>query len=741
MGGGGGSEAPPPAADPRGADRLQQQQHQPPPRLCRAGRMAGYAPRLPWLLPLLRRAAPPPWARAAGGAAGLRAPPRPAGRCGPPPPSLPPPPPGAPSCSRLLLLPPAAPGSAPRSLSAAAGAEPPAPPRGPAGVSPRSQARRLLALAHPERWRLTAAVGFLTVSSVITMSAPFFLGKVIDIIYTNPSEDFTDSLTSLCALLSGIFLCGAAANATRVYLMQTAGQRIVKRLRTTMFSSVLKQETAFFDKTRTGELINRLSSDTALLGRSVTENLSDGLRAGAQASVGVGMMFFVSPSLAAFVLSVVPPLAVMAVIYGRYLRKLTKMTQDSLAEATQLAEERIGNIRTVRAFGQEVAEMEKYTNKVDYVLQLAKKEAVARAGFFGATGLSGNLIVLSVLYKGGLLMGSAYMTVGELSSFLMYAFWVGISIGGLSSFYSELMKGLGAGGRLWELIERKPQLPFNEGITLSKDTFRGALEFNDVEFAYPTRPETSIFKDFSLSIPAGSVMALVGPSGTGKSTIVSLLLRLYDPISGTITVDGFDIRQLNPLWFRTKIGTVSQEPILFSCSIAENIAYGAEDPSTVTAEEIQKVAEIANAASFIRDFPKGFDTVVGEKGILLSGGQKQRIAIARALLKNPKILLLDEATSALDAENEYLVQEALDRLMEGRTVLIIAHRLSTIQNADFVAVLGQGKILECGKHEDLLANPNGLFRKLMQKQAFLQNSDTFALDLQSREEDVLKGNV
>ncbi|NWW82986.1 ABCBA protein, partial [Climacteris rufus] len=592
-----------------------------------------------------------------------------------------------------------------------------------------------------------AAVGFLAVSSVITMSAPFFMGKVIDIIYTNPSEDFTDSLTSLCALLSGIFLCGAAANATRVYLMQTAGQRIVKRLRATMFSSILKQETAFFDKTRTGELINRLSSDTALLGRSVTENLSDGLRAGAQASVGVGMMFFVSPSLAAFVLSVVPPLAVLAVIYGRYLRKLTKMTQDSLAEATQLAEERIGNIRTVRAFGQEVAEMGKYTNKVDYVLQLAKKEALARAGFFGATGLSGNLIVLSVLYKGGLLMGSAYMTVGELSSFLMYAFWVGISIGGLSSFYSELMKGLGAGGRLWELIERKPQLPFNEGITLGKDVFRGALEFKDVEFAYPTRPETSIFKDFSLSIPAGSVMALVGPSGTGKSTIVSLLLRLYDPISGTITVDGFDIRHLNPLWFRAKIGTVSQEPILFSCSIAENIAYGAEDPSTVTAEEIQKVAEIANAASFIRDFPNGFDTVVGEKGILLSGifGKISLMHTNPACLKITNNLLSPVptpfVTSALDAENEFLVQEALDRLMEGRTVLIIAHRLSTIQNADFVAVLGQGKILECGKHEELLANPNGLFRKLMQKQAFLQNSDTFALDLPSREKDILKENV
>ncbi|XP_050805040.1 ATP-binding cassette sub-family B member 10, mitochondrial isoform X1 [Gopherus flavomarginatus] len=678
--------------------------------------MAGYAPRLPLLL----RKLPPPWARAA------RLPPSgarllllSAGRCGAP---------AEPGPLRLFR------GGASRSASsraAAAAAATGEPERtsGPRRSGRYSELKRLLALARPERWRLTAAVGFLTVSSVITMSAPFFLGKVIDVIYTNPVGDVTDSLTNFCALLSGIFVCGAAANAIRVYLMQTAGQRIVKRLRATMFSSILKQEVGFFDKTSTGELINRLSSDTTLLGRSVTENLSDGLRAGAQASIGVGMMFFVSPKLAAFVLSVVPPLVIIAVTYGRYLRKLTRMTQDSLAEATQLAEERIGNIRTVRAFGQEMTEMEKYTSKVDYVLQLAKREALAQAGFFGATGLSGNMIVLSVLYKGGLLMGSAQLTVGELSSFLMYAFWIGLSIRGLSSFYTELMKGLGAGGRLWELIERKPELPFNDGIVLNKDTFKGALEFKEIHFAYPTRPEISLFQDFSLSIPAGSVMALVGPSGSGKSTIVSLLLRLYDPISGTITVDGVDIRQLNPLWFRTKIGTVSQEPILFSCSIAENIAYGAEDPSVVTVEEIQKVAEIANAASFIRDFPEGFHTLVGEKGILLSGGQKQRIAIARALLKNPKILLLDEATSALDAESEYLVQEALDRLMEGRTVLIIAHRLSTIRNADSVAVLDQGRIIECGKHEELLANPNGLFRKLMKKQAFLQNSKTFALNV------------
>uniref|UniRef100_A0AAR2L9I9 ATP-binding cassette, sub-family B (MDR/TAP), member 10 n=1 Tax=Pygocentrus nattereri TaxID=42514 RepID=A0AAR2L9I9_PYGNA len=560
---------------------------------------------------------------------------------------------------------------------------------------------------------LTAAVGFLVVSSAVTMSAPFFLGQVIDTIYTSSSADFSSSLTSLCIMLAGIFLCGGAANAVRVYLMQVSGQQIVRNLRESLFSSILRQEVGFFDKTRTGELINRLSADTALVGHALTDNLSDGLRSVAQAAAGVSMMFYVSPSLATFVLMIVPPMAGLAVIYGRYLRSISKRTQDSLAQATQLAEERISNLRTVRAFGKELSEVQKYAGKVDHVLHLAKKEAVLRAGFFGASGLSGNIIVLSVLYKGGLLMASEHMTVGELTSFLMYAFWVGISIAGFSSFYSELMKGFGAGTRLWELVERKPEFPLNEGLVLKPEHLKGALEFHNVSFAYPTRKDAPIFEDLSLSVPAGSVMAVVGPSGSGKSTLVSLLLRLYDPDSGMVTVDGHDIRDLNPYWLRSHIGTVSQEPVLFSCSIAENIAYGATDPSRVTPQDIIRAAQIANAHGFIRGFPQGFDTVVGEKGVLLSGGQKQRIAIARAF--------------ALDAENEFLVQEALDRLMEGRTVLIIAHRLSTIQSADAVAVLDQRRVVECGRHAQLLANQDGLFRKLMEKQAFPQSEQREAL--------------
>ncbi|XP_059927038.1 ATP-binding cassette sub-family B member 10, mitochondrial [Gadus macrocephalus] len=594
---------------------------------------------------------------------------------------------------------------------------------------PLDDVKRILKLAYPERLRLSAALGFLTVSSAVTMSAPFFLGRVIDTIYTTGSdtETMAASLTSLCAVLTGVFLCGGAANAARVYLMQISGQRIVRNLRAALFSSILRQEVAFFDRSRTGELINRLSSDTTMVGRSITDNLSDGLRAVAQAAAGVSMMFYVSPSLAGFVLMVVPPMVLLAVVYGRYLRAISKRTQDALAEATQLAEERISNVRTVRAFGKELSEVRSYTEKTDFVLSLAKKEAVLRAGFFGITGLSGNLMILAVLYKGGLLMANQHMTMGELSSFLMYAFWVGISIAGMSSFYSELMKGLGAGTRLWELLDRKPEFSIDEGSVIPADQLKGRLEFSDVTFSYPTRKEAPIFSDLSLLVPAGSVMAVVGSSGSGKSTLVSLLLRLYDPDAGTITIDGRALRDLNPHWLRSQIGTVSQEPVLFSCSIRDNITYGAVEPASVTAEEVYRAARMANAHGFIQDFPQGFDTVVGEKGVLLSGGQKQRIAIARALLKNPKILLLDEATSALDAENEFLVQEALERLMEGRTVVIIAHRLSTIQNADAVAVLDSQRVVECGRHADLLADRHGLFRKLMEKQAFLHEEQKEAL--------------
>ncbi|KAK2567519.1 ATP-binding cassette sub-family B member 10 [Acropora cervicornis] len=545
---------------------------------------------------------------------------------------------------------------------------------------------RILSLAKPEYKSLAGAIGLLFVSSAITMSVPFCMGKIIDIIYTSSQDptQMVNTLSYVSKILCGVFLLGGAANFGRVYLIQISGQKIITRLREKLFSSILKQETAFFDRTRTGELINRLSADTILVGKAVTDNVSDGLRAVAQSLAGISMMFYVSPKLASIVLGIVPPIAIAIVVYGRYLRNITKQTQDSLAKSTEVAEERISNIRTVKAFGQELKEINVYDDSILDVFNLAKKEAFARAVFFGFTGLSGNVIILSVLYSGGVMMSDAQISVGDLTSFLLYAGFVGISFGG----------GL------------RPDI---------HDLQRG-IQFKDVHFAYPSRPDVSIFNGLDLEVHSGSITAVVGPSGSGKSTLGSLLLRLYDPDYGQVIVGGHDVCTLSADWLRGVIGTVQQEPILFSSSIAKNIAYGASAGQQVSSDDIMDAAVQANAYSFIKSFPKGFDTVVGERGQMLSGGQRQRIAIARAILKNPSVLLLDEATSALDAESEHLVQEALERLMKGRTVITIAHRLSTIKNANNIVVLSDGQITEAGSYNQLMESPDGLFKKLVEKQ-------------------------
>lgn len=387
----------------------------------------------------------------------------------------------------------------------------------------------------------------------------------------------------------------------------------------------------------------------------------------------------------------------------------------------QVAEERISNIRTVRAFAQEVKESRRYNGKVDSVLHLAYKEAVAKAAFFGFTGFSGNMIAVTVLYSGGHMMSEAQLTVGDLTSFLLYTVYVGISIAGLSTFYSELMKGVGASARIWQLADREPEIPITGGIIPRSSLENLAINFKNVHFAYPSRVDIPVLKGIDLNVPSGSITAVVGASGSGKSTLGSLLLRLYDPDSGCITIGDNSIKDVDPSWLRSYVGTVHQEPTLFSCSIAENIAYGLEDTSEVDVEKVIDAAEKANAMGFIKTFPEGIHTVVGERGQLLSGGQRQRIAIARAIMKDPKILLLDEATSALDAESEYLVQDALQKLMVGRTTIIIAHRLSTIKAAHQVAVVDNGRIAESGTYEKLIQLDGGLFRKLVEKQSTLND--------------------
>lgn len=571
-------------------------------------------------------------------------------------------------------------------------------------------------MAKSEKYRLTGGIGLLFVSSAITMAIPFALGKVIDIIYGANQESMVENLTNVSLILVGIFIFGAACNFGRTYLMGVSGQRITQALRRNVYAAIIKQEVAFFDKNKTGELINRLSADTSLVSQCVTSNISDGIRSSALVVAGVSMMFYMSPQLALVGLSIVPPVAGMAILYGRFVRKISKNVQDALAQATQVAEERIANVRTVRAFGQENREFARYDERIEHVLELGYKEAKAKGIFFALTGLSGNAIIISVLYYGGLMVTESSLTAGQLSAFLLYAAYVTISLSGLSSCYSEMMKGLGASTRLWQLIDKRPDIPISGGSVIPAGQFEGSIRFRDLSFAYPTRSDAPIFNNLNLDVPAGSVTAIVGSSGSGKSTLAALLLRFYDPISGQVLVDGYSVTELDPQWLRANIGTVSQEPSLFSCSIRENILYGANTPDSISEEQIIQAAKEANAWSFIQQCPQGLDTIVGERGVLLSGGQRQRIAIARAIVKNPRILLLDEATSALDSESESLVQEALERVMKDRTVLTIAHRLSTIRKASQIAVLERGQVVELGAYEALMSIPNGVFKKLVERQ-------------------------
>ncbi|XP_048520993.1 ATP-binding cassette sub-family B member 10, mitochondrial isoform X2 [Dendroctonus ponderosae] len=529
---------------------------------------------------------------------------------------------------------------------------------------------RLFALAKPEKWRLTSAIGFLLVSSTVSMAVPFSLGKILDIIYTK-AEDFDKAkakLNKVCGILLSVFVLGGLCNFGRVYCMSIAGYRMTQALRTKVFESIVKQEQGWFDKRPTGELINRLSSDTQVVGQALSQNISDGLRSTVMVIAGTSMMFYMSPKLALVGLAIVPPVAGAAVIYGRYVRGISRKLQDSLADATK-------------------------------------------------TGFSGHVIIISVLYYGGVMVTSNELSIGHLSSFLLYAAYIGVSVGGLSSFYSELNKSVGAAQRIWEIMDRTPAIPVTGGIRPVTDP-EGHIEYKNIKFSYPSRKDIQIFKDLELDIAPGKMVAVVGPSGSGKSTLAALLLRLYDPEDGAVYLDGHNIQDLDPSWVRRHIGTVSQEPILFSSSIRDNILYGADNPETITQDELIQVSKEANVHEFVQQLPEGFDTVVGERGVMLSGGQKQRVAIARALIKNPKILLLDEATSALDAQSERLVQDALEKIMKGRTVLTIAHRLSTIQNADTIAVLRDGQIVEKGNYQELLHKENGAFRELMKHQAF-----------------------
>jgi ATP-binding cassette subfamily B protein len=511
-------------------------------------------------------------------------------------------------------------------------------------------------------------------------------------------------------LMGALAAVQGLAVAGRAWLFAVAGERGVKRVREALFRSLVAQEIAFFDGQRTGDLTSRLGSDTASLQSLLSSQLSMALRNGVQVVGGLALLVFTSPRLTGVMLLVVPAVAIGAVVYGRKIRALAKRYQDALADAGHVAEESLSAIRTVRAFAAEEAEAARYAGEVDRAFALARRRAGAAAVFIGAASAGVYAAIAVVLGYGGLLVAAGELTAGALTAFLVYTLLIAMGLGTLADIWAEAMRGLGAAERVFELTDRVAAMPIAGGRRL--DRVEGRVAFEGVRFAYPQRPEVEVLGGVDLTVRPGEVVALVGPSGAGKSTIGSLLVRLYDPGSGRVTLDGADLRELDPAWLRRLVGVVSQEPVLFSTSIAENVRYGRPG---ATDAEVRDAVRAANAEGFVSAFPDGLATTVGERGQQLSGGQKQRIAIARALLKDPRILLLDEATSALDAESEALVQEALSRLLRGRTAIVIAHRLSTVVGADRVVVVDGGRIVEEGPHGQLLAR-RGAYARLVERQ-------------------------
>jgi ABC-type multidrug transport system fused ATPase/permease subunit len=572
------------------------------------------------------------------------------------------------------------------------------------------QAMYIFSFISPYRWYFIGGLVLLFLGSLVFMIFPYLAGQMLDIAQGTSELELT--LQQVGLILIAILVFQGAVSYLRVLAFANVSERGLADIRKAVFEKLISMSIYFFEENRVGDLISRVTADVEKLYSTFSVTLAEFLRQMIILVVGIVFLAITTPRLALIMLATFPVIVVGAMFFGRFIRKLSKKRQQKLADTNTILSEVLQTISSVKAFTNEWYESARYGRSIREVVTIALKFARARALFavFIIIMLFGALFF--IIWQGAVMVENGTITAGQLVAFVSYTAIIGGAIAGLGNFYTEILSALGATQRLREILNQDQEI---ENIIEGKPRreLKGDIEFREVKFAYPSRPEFEVIKGLDLNIKNGQKVALVGTSGAGKSTIIQLLLRFYEPQAGEIRIDGKPIRDMDITAYRSDFAIVPQEVILQGGTIRENIAYGKPD---ATEAEIIKAAEEANAWEFISSFPEGLDTIVGERGVKLSGGQRQRVAIARAILRDPAILLLDEATSSLDSGSEKQVQIALDRLMENRTSIIIAHRLSTIRAVDQIFVIDEGNLVESGKHDELMLNEDGIYSHLSKLQ-------------------------
>ncbi|QKJ29976.1 ATP-binding cassette domain-containing protein [Mucilaginibacter mali] len=574
---------------------------------------------------------------------------------------------------------------------------------------------KLLSYLKPYRGKFIAALFFLFISSLTGLTFPKFLGSLIDASHGKHDYSFLPATINGIGLLAfGMLFAQAFVSFFRVVWFVQVAERSLADIRRDTYFKLITLPMNFFSNRRVGELNSRISADLSQIQDAITTTLAEMIRQIIVLTGGITFLVIVSPKLTLLLLCMLPFLIAFAVVFGRFIRKISRQAQDKLAESNTVVEETLQGIANVKAFVNEAYEAGRYNKSLREVVAIAVRGAKFRGVFasFIVFCIFGSIV--GIIWFGSVLVSRGELSSGQLTEFVIYGIFVAASMGSFPELYANIQKAVGASERVLEILaEEGEPIEMVEHNNTVVEHIEGNLSFNNVVFAYPSRPEITVLNSISFEAKAGQKVAIVGPSGSGKSTMASLILQFYHPQEGKILFDGRNADSYSLTDIRNQVAIVPQDVLLFGGTIMENIAYG---KLSATKEEIIKAAQRANADQFITGFPEGYETVVGERGVKLSGGQRQRIAIARALLKNPSILILDEATSSLDSESERLVQEALEELMKGRTSIIIAHRLSTIREADQIVVIEKGAIKETGSHEELMNNKEGLYRYLSQLQ-------------------------